>query len=87
MKSTTTPEVQAKLDRYFRFIEWSDEDQVFIGRAPDLMGGGVHAETRSECEEALRLAMEDVGEDYEERHQWPEITLANVYEKLVPAVA
>jgi predicted HicB family RNase H-like nuclease len=28
--------------RYPKYVEWSDEDQCFIGRCPDLFDGGVH---------------------------------------------
>lgn len=26
-------------DRYHKWIEWSDEDQVYIGKCPDLITG------------------------------------------------
>ena len=28
--------------RYRKIVEWSEEDQCFVGRAPDLMLGGCH---------------------------------------------
>ena len=31
-----------KRDRYLKIVEWSDEDQCYIGRAPGLALGGVH---------------------------------------------
>lgn len=31
-----------KSDRYLKIVEWSDEDQCYIGRCPELMFGGVH---------------------------------------------
>ena len=32
-------------DRYHRFVQWSDEDQCYIGYCPDLyFGGVVHAD-------------------------------------------
>jgi predicted RNase H-like HicB family nuclease len=27
------------IDRYHKWVEWSDEDQVYIGRCPDLISG------------------------------------------------
>ena len=27
------------IDAYHRWVEWSDEDQVYIGKCPDLMTG------------------------------------------------
>jgi len=29
-------------DRYLKLVAWSEEDQCYIGRCPDLMLGGVH---------------------------------------------
>ena len=29
-------------DQYLKIVEWSDEDQCYIGRCPELMFGGVH---------------------------------------------
>ena len=31
-----------KSDQYLKIVEWSDEDQCYIGRCPELMFGGVH---------------------------------------------
>jgi len=31
------------LDRYHKWVEWSDEDQVYIGKCPDLITG-IHGE-------------------------------------------
>ena len=31
-------------DGYFQWVEWSDEDQVYIGRCPDLFLGGCHGD-------------------------------------------
>jgi predicted RNase H-like HicB family nuclease len=28
-----------KGDRYHKWVEWSDEDQVYIGKCPDLITG------------------------------------------------
>ena len=37
-------------DRYHRFVQWSDEDQCYIGYCPDLYFGGVcHAEEELEA--------------------------------------
>ena len=29
-------------DRYIKIVEWSEKDQCYIGRCPELMFGGVH---------------------------------------------
>lgn len=31
------------LDRYHKWVEWSDQDQVYIGKCPDLITG-IHGE-------------------------------------------
>lgn len=31
-------------DRYLKIVEWSEEDQCYIGRCPGLMLGGVHGD-------------------------------------------
>ena len=31
-----------KSDRYLKIVEWSKEDQCYVGRCPELMLGGVH---------------------------------------------
>ena len=31
-------------DRYLKIVEWSDEDQCYIGQCPGLFGGGVHGD-------------------------------------------
>ncbi len=29
-------------DRYLKIVEWSEEDECYVGRCPELMLGGVH---------------------------------------------
>lgn len=29
-------------DRYLKIVEWSDEDQCYVGTAPEVIIGGVH---------------------------------------------
>ena len=33
-----------KSDAYLKWVEWSEEDGVYIGRCPDLFFGGCHGE-------------------------------------------
>ena len=35
-------EIKKLAARYPKFVEWSEEDQVFIGRCPMLFAGGLH---------------------------------------------
>lgn len=34
-------------DRYTKIVEWSEEDECYIGRCPELFHGGVHGEDRN----------------------------------------
>jgi predicted HicB family RNase H-like nuclease len=38
----TRKQIKEQAARYAKFVEWSDEDQCFIGRCPGLFEGGVH---------------------------------------------
>jgi len=44
--------MKRKTDIYHRWVAWSDEDQAYIGRCPDLFNGGVHGN------DALKVAKE-----------------------------
>ena len=50
-------------DKYFRWVEWSEEDQCYVGRCPDLFGGGVHDDDHIECVKRLQHAINDCEED------------------------
>jgi len=36
--------MKCKTDIYHRWVAWSEEDQTYIGRCPDLFCGGVHGD-------------------------------------------
>jgi hypothetical protein len=38
-----------KSDQYFKWVEWSEEDQVYIGRCPDLITG-IHREDNDQVQ-------------------------------------
>ena len=42
-----------KSNQYLKVVEWSDEDQCFIGRAPGLALGGVHGKNEKKVYEKL----------------------------------
>lgn len=42
-----------KRNQYLRIIEWSEEDQCFIGRVPGLALGGVHGKDEAKVYEKL----------------------------------
>ena len=35
--------IMKETDKYHKWVEWSDEDQVYIGKCPDLISG-IHGE-------------------------------------------
>jgi predicted RNase H-like HicB family nuclease len=46
-------QIREKAERYRKFVTWSEEDQCFIGRCPELFDGRVHgldiAQVRELC--------------------------------------
>lgn len=45
--------------RYRKIVEWSEEDQCFVGRAPDLMMGGCHgSDERAVFDELCQIVEE-----------------------------
>jgi predicted HicB family RNase H-like nuclease len=41
-KEHSGKQVMRKADRYLKIVEWSEEDQCYVGTSPGLMIGGVH---------------------------------------------
>lgn len=46
--------------RYTPFVEWSDEDQCYIGQCPELFFGGVHGDDRTAVYAELCEAVEEM---------------------------
>ncbi len=46
-------------DRYHKWVEWSDEDQIYIGRCPDLITG-IHGDEPIQLYGELCGVVEDV---------------------------
>lgn len=46
-------------DRYLKIVEWSDEDQCYVGRSPGLMLGGVHGKNERKVFEELCQAIDE----------------------------
>ena len=40
-------------DRYLKIVEWSEEDQCYVGTCPGLMEGGVHGDDEAEVYKEL----------------------------------
>jgi hypothetical protein len=47
------------IDEYHRWVEWSDEDQVYIGRCPDLITG-IHGDDPIQVYRELGEVVQDV---------------------------
>lgn len=46
-------------DKYHRWVEWSDEDQVYIGRCPDLFLGGCHGDDPLKVAKELQIIIDE----------------------------
>ena len=47
------------IDRYHKWVEWNDEDQVYIGKCPDLITG-IHGSDEQQVYRELIEVLEDV---------------------------
>jgi predicted HicB family RNase H-like nuclease len=62
MKTMTRKQIKAHAARYTKFVEWSEEDNCFIGRCPELMLGGVHGDDEATVYAELCAAAEEMVE-------------------------
>lgn len=53
-------------DRYAKVVEWSEEDQCYVGRCPGLMFGGCHGEDEVSVFKQLCLIVDEVLQLYRE---------------------
>ncbi len=53
-------------DRYLKIVEWSDEDNCYVGRCPTLMLGGIHGQDESKVYRQLCQAVCEWIEIYRE---------------------
>jgi predicted RNase H-like HicB family nuclease len=48
-------------DRYVKIVEWSEEDQVYVGSAPGLISGGCHgSDERAVFDELCQIVDEAI---------------------------
>ena len=52
------------IDQYHKWVEWSEGDQVYIGKCPDLISG-IHGDNRLHVYGELCEVVEDVIEHFE----------------------
>ena len=58
----TRKEIKAQAARYTKFVEWSAEDDCFIGRCPEIMAGGVHGNDEAKVYTELCESVEEMVE-------------------------
>lgn len=46
-------------DRYLKIVEWSEEDQCYVGMCPGLMEGGVHGDDEAKVYKELCQAVDE----------------------------
>lgn len=46
-------------DRYLKIVEWSAEDQCYVGRAPGVMLGGIHGQDETKVYAELCRVVEE----------------------------
>jgi predicted RNase H-like HicB family nuclease len=50
--------------KYVKIVEWSDEDQCYVGSAPGLIYGGCHGDSEREVFDDLCRTVDEVIEIY-----------------------
>ncbi len=51
-------------DRYVKIVEWSEEDQCYVGSSPGLMLGGCHGDDQQRVFQDLCQIIEEMIELY-----------------------
>ncbi len=51
-------------DRYVKIVEWSEEDQCYVGSSPGLMLGGCHGDDQQQVFQELCAIIEEMIELY-----------------------
>ena len=67
-------------DQYIKIVEWSEEDQCYVGTCPGLMQGGIHGDDEAKVYKELCQAVEEWIEIYQEdKEPLPESTAGKEY--------
>lgn len=53
--------------KYVKIVEWSDEDQCYVGSAPGLIYGGCHGEDEKKVFEELCVVVDEAIKLYREQ--------------------
>jgi len=57
--------MKRKTDIHHRWVAWSEADQCYIGRCPDLFHGGVHGDDPIKVARALQKVIDEWEELYQ----------------------
>lgn len=52
-------QIKEKAGKYVKYVEWSDEDQCYIGRCPEVFIGAVHGSDEAKVYEELCQTVEE----------------------------
>ena len=62
-----TTDLKKQASQYVKLVEWSEEDACFVGRCPELFGGGTHGGDEAKVYSELCKLVEEVLADSEEK--------------------
>lgn len=67
-------------DRYLKIVEWSEEDQCYVGTCPGLFYGGCHGDNETEVyKELCEIVKENIALYKEDRKPLPPETAGKEY--------
>ncbi len=67
-------------DKYLKIVEWSEEDQCYIGHCPSLMVGGIHGDDDTKVYKELCGVVEEWIEIYKKDGEpLPKATTGKIY--------
>ena len=74
--------------KYVKIVEWSDEDQCYVGSSPGLIFGGCHGDDEREVFGELCQIVEEFIELFrKDGNPLPHATFARLFAKQRPAVS
>jgi predicted HicB family RNase H-like nuclease len=72
--------VKTAAARYLKIVEWSDEDNTFVGRCPGLFFGGCHGSDETKVYRRLcKIVEEHVADLLSKKETLPEATAGKNY--------
>lgn len=60
-----------KAEAYNLIVEWSSEDECYLGTCPELFEGGCHGDNKDEVHKELKVIIEDVLADFKAEGKEP----------------